>query len=383
MHPLTFHIVGESYVDLFCFLQGPSLPELGGDSKLTEPVQIFAGGSTINTATHLRMLSNPNTIWEEEKGSDGADEGIEDSSTSVLVVVAQTIFNPMDEYGQILLQHAAKHNFVLHNCCANDSRLSATREVGTTPHCVVIVSDTDRSFMTHRGCAEKFTASDLDLDTLVNTDGPVHLHVAGFFCTPGFGNESLMKTIISLRAARERQWPNHPTVVSVVTQFDVTQTWDGGLETIVPLLSCLIMNELEATKIVERATRGQPNEGKADPTREWISFFSLLNPEAIFVVTKGADGAIAFRNDKVIGSVGPAVAVQVVDPTGAGDAFAAGFLHGLWRVGREENGNWSDVTVNRALSWGCAVGTAAVTVRGASIPSTPNHIIDLHQKQNA
>jgi hypothetical protein len=33
--------------------------------------------------------------------------------------------------------------------------------------------------------------------------------------------------------------------------------------------------------------------------------------------------------------------------------------------------------------WGCAVGTAAVTIQGASIPSSTQNIIDLYKKQEA
>lgn len=355
------------------------MPELGGDSTLTEPVRIFAGGSTINTATHLRMLSSSRYHWES---NDNAAADPSENPSEEHNVVVQTMLNPKDEYGKILLRHALAHNFEIVNCCSVD-RLESSDAGAATPHCVVIVSDQDRSFMTHRGCSETFTALDLQLDDLMNTDGPVHLHVAGFFCTPGFGDGSLKEQLVRFRTKREQQWPNEQTAVSLVTQFDVTQAWNGGLDEIVPLLSCLIMNELEANKVLERA-RGRANEKGMDPTGEWISFFSSLNPNAIFVVTKGVDGAIAFRNEKPIGSVGPAVAVDVVDPTGAGDAFAAGFLHGLWSFeGPNRGGDWSDEAVNHALSWGCAVGTAAVTVRGASIPSSAQLIADLNEKQKA
>ncbi|CAM9657105.1 unnamed protein product [Ectocarpus sp. 12 AP-2014] len=50
------------------------------------------------------------------------------------------------------------------------------------------------------------------------------------------------------------------------------------------------------------------------------------------------------------------VPVEVVDTTGAGDAFSAGFLH-VWVGGGD---------VQAALRWGCALGTAVVTRVGAS-----------------
>lgn len=60
--------------------------------------------------------------------------------------------------------------------------------------------------------------------------------------------------------------------------------------------------------------------------------------------------------------------LQVVDTTGAGDAFSAGFLH-VWKatgggaggVRRAAGGD-----VQAALRWGCALGTTVVTRVGAS-----------------
>lgn len=352
------------------------MPELGGDSKLVDPVLIFAGGSTVNTAAHLRMLMGRQ--WDAAAGS---TEPVGLSPSPSPSVVVQTMINPQDEYGQILLRHAEAHGFQIINCATpSSSSDSPCAVVKGTPHCVVIVSDRDRSFMTHRGCSKNFTAWDLQMDALIDTDGPVHFHVAGFFCTPGFGDGSLKAQLIRLRTERAKKWPNRPTTVSLVTQYDLGQVWDGGFDEIAPLLSCLIMNELEADKVLARA-KGRPIAVGEDPTGEWISHFSALNPDAVVVVTQDINGAIAFRNEKIICNVGSAVLVDVVDPTGAGDSFTAGFLHGLWRFGGENADDWSDKAITRALLWGCAVGTASVTIRGASIPSTPEIIIGLYEEQ--
>jgi sugar/nucleoside kinase (ribokinase family) len=311
--PLTFHIVGDCYVDLFCFLSG-ALPEPGGDSVLEQPVQTFAGGSTINTATHLMQLV------QSFKGA------CSDSEETPNVFV-QTMLNFGDEYGVLLARHAEKHGFKLINCWNAEHHGTAI----STPHCVVIVSKDDRSFMTHRGCSENFDAYDLYLQEMIDADSPVHFHIAGFFCTPGFANGSLKKQLEKLRTERERRFLNQPTTVLMVTQFDVSQNWDGSLDEIVPYLSFLIMNELEASKILEaRGGVSQTMKGHdKNPLHDWISFFSALSPTTCFVVTTGSDGAVAFRNGALIHTVGPAVPVEVVDPTGAGDAFAAGFLHGI------------------------------------------------------
>jgi sugar/nucleoside kinase (ribokinase family) len=67
-------------------------------------------------------------------------------------------------------------------------------------------------------------------------------------------------------------------------------------------------------------------------------------------VTQGAKGALVVTADEVIEV--PAYAVEVVDTTGCGDAFSAGFLRGL-ALGRDLRG---------AAELGCA--TAAQVAQG-------------------
>ena len=150
------------------------------------------------------------------------------------------------------------------------------------------------------------------------------------------------------------------------------------------------MNELEAERIWQRGRRQQNQSTKPseDPVKDWVSFFSPINPKACFIVTLGADGAVAFRNGKILATLRPAISVQVVDPTGAGDSFTAGFLHGIWawkqkESDRNQTDDWSPEALGEGLLWGCSVGTAAVKIRGASNPSTPEDISDLLAQQKA
>jgi sugar/nucleoside kinase (ribokinase family) len=73
------------------------------------------------------------------------------------------------------------------------------------------------------------------------------------------------------------------------------------------------------------------------------------------VVTRGAAGATAYGTDGEVNI--PARAVRAVDTTGAGDAFAAGLIHGLVR----------GLPMEKAVATGVAWGTAKTLYEG-SIP---------------
>ena len=80
----------------------------------------------------------------------------------------------------------------------------------------------------------------------------------------------------------------------------------------------------------------------------------------LVVVTLGAEGAIAAsaQDQWWFQPTTPRDDTKIVDTTGCGDAFAAGFLFG-WCGGRN---------VRRGLTYGCACGTAAVGLVGGSNP---------------
>lgn len=75
------------------------------------------------------------------------------------------------------------------------------------------------------------------------------------------------------------------------------------------------------------------------------------------VITRGAEGAVAFARDRRIER--PARKVQALDTTGAGDSFAAGLIHGLA----------SGLAMEAALTLAVAWGTEAVLWEGSQLPA--------------
>lgn len=306
----------------------------------------MAGGSAVNSATHLAAL---------ERG---------DATNGTRPVIVHSVIQPNDEYGKLMLNHMKMHGIPFINCL--NEKIDTT--TASTGHCIVIVTNNERSFMTHPGVVEGFTANCVQFGTMAQEIGPIHVHIAGFYNIRGFWSGALLEHIQRIRQVREQL-----TCVSLVTQHDATGEWNGGLLELLPLLDFVFMNELEANHI----TKLNEND---DNITHWIHFFSLAAFATCVIITRGDLGAIAIRNGKVIANQA-AVKIAPIDPTGAGDAFCSGFLKGIWdwrqhcpsiNTGKE----WPPQAIQNGLVHGCGVATCSVLTRGASVPSDPLHIQD-------
>lgn len=116
------------------------------------------------------------------------------------------------------------------------------------------------------------------------------------------------------------------------------------MEAVLPYLDLFLPNDTEAMAIA--------GEDTLELALEWMS-----QRVKLAVVTIGSKGAVAVTSHGR--TYQPTIPAQVVDATGAGDAFNAGFIYG-WKVRS---------SVSEGLIWGCAAGTCAVGVVGASDPT--------------
>ena len=96
--------------------------------------------------------------------------------------------------------------------------------------------------------------------------------------------------------------------------------------------------------------------GERDPERA-LRKLRRLN-DGVLVMTRGEQGSVALDRDTF--HIAPAFAARVVDGTGAGDAFRAGFIYGLLQ-------EWA---VPDMLRFANAAGAVSCTKLGA-IPSVP------------
>ena len=85
----------------------------------------------------------------------------------------------------------------------------------------------------------------------------------------------------------------------------------------------LVKNKLDITFANEQEIKSLIN---SQDFNEVIAFGKQLGK--YLIITRGVNGSIAIKNDEVI-ECSSKKNLQIVDLTGAGDLFAAGFLHGF------------------------------------------------------
>ena len=208
-------------------------------------------------------------------------------------------------------------------------RCAVRAHPGVPTGSVVVLSSADeRTMITDRGAALLLDPADVTA-AVKAAQGVTHLHLSGY---PLLHAGSRPGGLAALAAARER---GLTTSVDAASAEPLRQL---GAEAFLDLLLC---NADEAAVL-----------GGTGPAEEQAA---ALTAVAVNVVVKlGGDGAVWASRDGVLRSVA-GVRVPALDPTGAGDAFAAGLLT-AWCAGAEPAA---------ALSAGAALGAAAVQTAGA------------------
>lgn len=146
----------------------------------------------------------------------------------------------------------------------------------------------------------------------------------------------------------------------LITQFEIpTETIEAALDGykgFVTVNASPVRETVDA--ILKRADLIIVNEGEA-------AQYDLKNHPGMVAVTLGAKGAKLFQNGQLIATAKPPL-VEIVDTTGAGDAFAAGLTVAL----AEKQ------PVQAALEFACAVGALTATKLGTQTASPTRADVD-------
>jgi sugar/nucleoside kinase (ribokinase family) len=217
--------------------------------------------------------------------------------------------------------------------------LAVRRAPGARTGSIVVLTDgRDRSMLTDRGA--NLLLSPSDIDTALTPD-VAHLHLSGYAL---LDDESRPAARYALTAAAERQLT---TSVDAASEGPLRRVGGSDFLSWVRGTDILFANLDEAHALLDAA----PDLGPTDAAARLAATVRLA------VVKLGAGGAVAAAG---LDSVRvPSPPAEARDTTGAGDAFAAGFLS-RWTRDRD---------IPAALAAGCAQGARAVTHVGARPPA--------------
>lgn len=200
------------------------------------------------------------------------------------------------------------------------------RPTGAT---VVLSQPGDRAMLTAPG-----TISSLGPEAL--SKGPVrnarHIHVSSYFL-----QLALAPHLPDLFAdARSRG-----VTTSIDPNWDPSGDWDADLRPLLGLVDVFLPNSMEATRLTRTSDLDRALE-------------ILGGLTSTVVIKTGPDGAIATAGGVTVKA--KAIATKVVDTTGAGDSFDAGFLAGF--LGGEP--------LERSLALGNACGALSTRSAGGT-----------------
>jgi sugar/nucleoside kinase (ribokinase family) len=169
----------------------------------------------------------------------------------------------------------------------------------TTGLTVILHHEAWRNILTYPGTIAELTWDDLDLDYLADSR---HFHFSSYYLQRG-----LRPRVAELF----RYMKSKGLTVSLDTNDDPDDLWEGGLGEVLKHVDVFLPNEREACKVA----------GTED-LEEAIRKLSSLGP--LVVVKLGSKGSLAQKGFERITS--PSKPVVPVDTVGAGDSFDAGFL---------------------------------------------------------
>ena len=179
---------------------------------------------------------------------------------------------------------------------------SKKKEELPTGTCLILVTpDSERTMCTFLGTAGKINENDVSSDAIKKSE---IIFLEGYLWDEGDPKKAFDKAINNAKKV----------AMSLSDLFCVDRHKPHFLNLVKNKLDITFANEQEITSLIT-----------AKNFDEVISFSKQLNK--LVIITRGEKGAVAVYGDEVIES-DVQKNLKIIDLTGAGDLFAAGFLHG-------------------------------------------------------
>jgi len=179
---------------------------------------------------------------------------------------------------------------------------SKKKELLPTGTCLILITpDSERTMCAFLGTAGKINENDVDVNLIKNSEMTL---LEGYLWDEGDPKSAFDKAIKN----------SNNVAMSLSDLFCVERHKPHFLDLVKNKIDITFANEQEITSLID-----------AKNFEEVITFGKHLGK--ILVITRGEKGSIAINHDEVT-ECESQKNLKIVDLTGAGDLFAAGFLHG-------------------------------------------------------
>jgi len=180
---------------------------------------------------------------------------------------------------------------------------SKKKEELPTGTCLILVTpDSERTMCTFLGTAGKINENDVSNEAIKKSE---LIFLEGYLWDEGEPKKAFNKAINNA----------NKVAMSLSDQFCVDRHKIDFLELVKNKLDIIFANEQEMKSLIQ-----------AKNFDEIVDFSKQINK--LVVVTRGEKGAVAIQGEEV-NENGVINNLKILDLTGAGDLFAAGFLHGI------------------------------------------------------
>ena len=179
---------------------------------------------------------------------------------------------------------------------------SKKKEVIPTGTCLILITpDSERTMITFLGTAGKINENDIDINAVKNSE---ILFLEGYLWDEGEPKKAFEKAINN----------SNKVAMSLSDLFCVERHKSHFLDLVKNKLDIIFANEQEIMSLID--------DRKFENV---VNFAKKIN--RLLVITRGDKGAVAINNNEVT-ECSAKKNLKIKDLTGAGDLFAAGFLHG-------------------------------------------------------
>lgn len=226
-----------------------------------------------------------------------------------------------DVFGELVLDKLRHAGVIL-----DFFKINENIKTGVT---VSLCTASDRAMLTYPGSIDAVSREDITDEML---SAARHLHIGSFYLTKRL--QGAYKDVVLKAKSRG-------LTVSMDTNWDPEEKWDGGIWDLLPYVDVFLPNENEAMAVAG-----------ADNPEDAVKILNSTVP--IVALKQGGKGAAAYCRGEEFHC--EPLGVKATDAIGAGDSFDAGFVYGFLK----------GLRIEECLKIGCVCGSMNTTCAGGT-----------------